>query len=249
MQLPEEIRIRAQKGRLPHGVILSGTGREELAKELAMAYLCETGQPPCGSCHNCRKVKQGIHPDLILVGKAGESLKVDDIRAMRRDAYIRPNEAERKVYLLCSAETMNHYGQNALLKLLEEGPPYAAFFFLCPNPEALLETLRSRCELFSMDSGEQQADARESALEFAKRIEAGEPLPLLEFCVTLEKWDREDVKALLDETIGILVGKALREGQLLEQITGLDTVRRACETNIGPGHVAGYLMAELIIPE
>ena len=72
------------------------------------------------------------------------------IRALRADAYIRPNEAGRKVYLLERAHTMNPSAQNAMLKLLEEGPPYAAFLLLTENAAALLPTVRSRCETLTL---------------------------------------------------------------------------------------------------
>ena len=68
------------------------------------------------------------------------------MRALRSDAYIRPNEGERKIYLLEQADRMNQSAQNAMLKLLEEGPAYAVFLLLAENGGGLLQTVRSRCE-------------------------------------------------------------------------------------------------------
>jgi len=68
------------------------------------------------------------------------------VRALRSDAYIRPNEGERKIYLLEQADRMNQSAQNAMLKLLEEGPAYAVFLLLAENGGGLLQTVRSRCE-------------------------------------------------------------------------------------------------------
>ena len=70
----------------------------------------------------------------------------DRVRALRSDAYIRPNEGERKIYLLEQADRMNQSAQNAMLKLLEEGPAYAVFLLLAENGGGLLQTVRSRCE-------------------------------------------------------------------------------------------------------
>lgn len=134
---------------LSHAYIISGpvgSGRRTLALRLAQALLCSGGRErPCGTCAHCRKAAAGIHPDLIRVGSDGKDVKVDAVRALRSDAYIRPNEAERKVYLVENAGSMNSSAQNALLKLLEDGPAYAAFLMVTGPSETLLETVRSRC--------------------------------------------------------------------------------------------------------
>lgn len=134
---------------LSHAYIISGptgSGRRTLALRLAQALLCSgNGERPCGTCVHCRKAAAGIHPDLIRVGGDGKDVKVDAVRALRSDAYIRPNEAERKVYLVENAGSMNSSAQNALLKLLEDGPAYAAFLMVTGPSETLLETVRSRC--------------------------------------------------------------------------------------------------------
>ncbi|MBQ5754386.1 MAG: AAA family ATPase [Oscillospiraceae bacterium] len=138
---------------LSHACILSGpagSGRHTLARELAMAMLCTAPleQRPCRGCTACKKAVQGIHPDLSLITplEEGKSITVDQIRALRADAHIRPNEAQRKIYVLEGADRINPSGQNAMLKLLEEGPAYAVFLLLAENELGLLETVRSRCE-------------------------------------------------------------------------------------------------------
>ena len=80
----------------------------------------------------------------------GKPITVDQVRQLRADAYIRPNEGERKVYLLEGADRMNASAQNAMLKLLEEGPAYAAFLLLAENGGGVLQTVRSRCEELSL---------------------------------------------------------------------------------------------------
>lgn len=135
---------------LSHAYILSGpagTGKHTLARLLASALVCEeAGEKPCEICPHCRKALRDIHPDVIRLGSDGKDINVAQIRALRSDAYIRPNEASRKVYILENAQTMNASAQNAMLKLLEEGPAYAAFLLLTDNVAALLPTVRSRCE-------------------------------------------------------------------------------------------------------
>ena len=90
----------------------------------------------------------GVHPDVNFISGGGEGkpIAVDQVRSLRSDAYVRPNEGQRKVYVLEGADQMNASAQNAMLKLLEEGPDYAAFLLLAENGSGVLETVRSRCE-------------------------------------------------------------------------------------------------------
>ena len=137
---------------LSHAYLISGpagSGKETLARLMAAAMVCTGGgERPCGTCPACKKARANIHPDITLAAplEGKREILVDQIRQIRADAYIRPNEAERKVYIIKDAQTMNPSAQNSILKLLEEGPVYAAFLLLCDNPGALLPTIRSRCE-------------------------------------------------------------------------------------------------------
>ena len=149
----KELLSRREEGRgLSHAYIISGpcgSGRHTLARNIAAAMVCTApGGRPCGKCAPCKKVFGKIHPDVIIIAGAGENkpISVDQVRNLRADAHIRPNEGERKIYLLEGADQMNPSAQNAMLKLLEEGPKYAAFLLLAENGGGLLQTVRSRCE-------------------------------------------------------------------------------------------------------
>lgn len=152
----KELLSQREEGRgLSHAYIISGpvgSGRHTLARILAAAMLCTGRGVPCGNCVACKKVFSSIHPDVITVlGPAeGKPIAVDQIRELQKDSHIRPNEGERKIYLLEQADKMRDEAQNAMLKLLEEGPDYAAFLLLSENPGAVLETIRSRCEQFPL---------------------------------------------------------------------------------------------------
>ena len=143
---------QGEEGRgLSHAYLISGpagSGRHTLARLLGAAMVCTAppAQRPCGRCSGCRKALGERHPDVKLLGEEEKPLSVDQVRLLRADAYVRPNEGERKVYILARADEMNPSAQNALLKLLEEGPVYAAFLLLCENPGGVLQTVRSRCE-------------------------------------------------------------------------------------------------------
>jgi DNA polymerase-3 subunit delta' len=111
---------------------------------LAAAVLCEGGEKPCFACPACRKVMADTHPDFITVtDPEHKNVAVKLVREIREDMFVRPNEADRKIYLF--AQDLGIEGQNALLKILEEPPSYGVFMLLTDNPEKLLPTVRSRC--------------------------------------------------------------------------------------------------------
>ena len=147
-------RLTAAQRRLSHCYILegpAGSGKKTLARILAAAMECEgDGDIPCGVCGACRKVFKNEHPDVITVDSDKATVPIRLIRDMQADAYIRPNEGRRKVYILPRAQDMQAPAQNALLKLLEEPPAYCSFLLLTDTTEKLLETVRSRAVELSM---------------------------------------------------------------------------------------------------
>ena len=114
------VRSAARRGQLSHAVILTGEGdKPSAARFIAAAHLCRgEGERPCLRCNACRKVMEGIHPDVTEVKDADrKELAVDTVRALRQDVYIRPNEGERKVYLFTDCAQLNERDQNVLLKI------------------------------------------------------------------------------------------------------------------------------------
>jgi DNA polymerase III subunit delta' len=93
------------------------------------------------------RVERRAHPDLYVVEPVGDQIRIDDVRALRHDLHMRPFEAERRVYVLFSADTMNDDAADALLKDLEEPPPYAVIVLVADDLGPLPETIRSRCQL------------------------------------------------------------------------------------------------------
>ncbi len=142
-------------GRVSHAYAISGpegSGKHTLARLLSAAMQCQSGAAvPCGLCPACRKALAGVHPDIITVDDAEhKSMTVDPIRAARSDLFIRPNEGKRKIYCIPRGQDMNESAQNALLKILEEPPPYGVFLILTTNDQRLLPTIRSRCVTLSL---------------------------------------------------------------------------------------------------
>lgn len=166
--------------RLPHAIMLRGGSealRQRLSLFLAEAFVCESDEKPCGKCSHCLKVQSGNHPDVITADPSSQgekTFKIALVREIKDDAYIIPNEANSKVYILRSADKMNIQAQNALLKLIEEPPPYARFILECDSSAAMLETIMSRVTLFDLgaDTDEISDELRKKADDTAARLAA-----------------------------------------------------------------------------
>ncbi|MCC6314681.1 MAG: AAA family ATPase, partial [Thermomicrobiales bacterium] len=143
-----------------------GVGKRALATVFAQALLCPTERPdrsvPCGVCRACRNVVRGAHPDVQvfdLAGQAAEAekrgtknttLTIDTVRRLRAGAALRPMEAARRIIIVDDAETMQEPAQEALLKTLEEPPQAVTLLLLTDDAEALLPTIRSRCQTIEL---------------------------------------------------------------------------------------------------
>jgi DNA polymerase-3 subunit delta' len=113
-----------------------GVGKTRAALAFATALL-----------HDDQRVGRRSHPDLYVVEPLGDQIRIDEIRELRRDLHMRPFEADRRVYLLLGADRMNEDAADALLKDLEEPPPYAVVILVADELGPLPETIRSRCQL------------------------------------------------------------------------------------------------------
>ncbi len=153
-RLKENLLAGVSRGRISHFYLISGpagSGKRTLARLLAAALMCTGADKPCHTCSACRKVLADAHPDLITVtDPEHKNISVAQVRQVREEMFIRPNEAEKKIYLF--PQPLGIEGQNALLKILEEPPSYGVFILLTENPEKLLTTVRSRCTELRMQS-------------------------------------------------------------------------------------------------
>lgn len=244
---------------LSHAYIISGpsgSGRHALARRLAAAMLCSgAGEKPCGRCVSCQKTAKGIHPDVSVITGPEENkpVTVDQVRALRSDAYVLPNEGKRKVYLLEGADRMNPSAQNAMLKLLEEGPLYAAFLLIAGNGGGLLQTVRSRCEELILTQAEESADGearleRQTVAEkLANALERAGELELLETAQLLDsKRGREELTTLLDVLEAELAARACRtsdRSRLMRAAELVKKMRNAAQLNVSGGQLSGWLCA------
>jgi DNA polymerase-3 subunit delta' len=153
------------RGTLPQSLVFAGpegVGKRLAAVALAQAMNCPNAAAAsgvasagmdeglalpidaCGQCSVCRRIAQGVHPDVIQLTS---DIGIDDIRTAIESAGYRPFEGKRRVFILDSADRLSSEIQNALLKTLEEPPPSSSFVLITARPDVLLPTVRSRCPM------------------------------------------------------------------------------------------------------
>jgi DNA polymerase-3 subunit delta' len=168
-------------GAVRHAYLFSGPpglGRRTLALHFAQALNCPTPLElgvPCGQCRDCRQIAAMQHADLTVVQAEGSVLKVDQIREARRTLTLKPYQANYRVALFLRFQEANDNAANALLKTLEEAPSYAVLILTADNPEQLLPTIVSRCEVLRLrplkvDEAVQELERRGVESERAKLI-------------------------------------------------------------------------------
>jgi DNA polymerase-3 subunit delta' len=166
----EILRRLVTSKRVPHSLLFagaSGVGKKHFALELAKSFVCQNPQTTgdaCDTCAACRRADKftfpktddrdafkrvifSEHPDIGLVVPYNKNILVDAIRELETEANFRPYEAKARILIIDDADKMNDSASNALLKTLEEPPPSSYIFLVSSRPDALLSTIRSRCQM------------------------------------------------------------------------------------------------------
>lgn len=221
---PLEAALKAMlvSGRFPHAVILEGGSAPErltLAKKLAAALVCSAGkaEAPCGVCSHCKKAAADSHADIpfYTVEDKPRAFKVEYVRDIRNNAYVIPNEADKKVFILENAHTMGVEGQNAILKILEEPPSYVNFILLSSSKSVFLPTILSRATVFTVGEAKAELDdeiraaAVQAAINVAKAAAATNDFEIVKAAAVFEK-DAKLLKVALP-VIQEIFAAAMRE--------------------------------------
>lgn len=143
------------KHRVAHAYLLEGirgTGKKEIALLITKSLFCDSlieGFKPCEACHNCRRINSGNHPDVHKVEPDGLSIKKLQIQELQEEFSKKGVESSRKVYMISDADKMSVSAANSLLKFLEEPNSQTTAFLLTEQPQQLLPTILSRCQILS----------------------------------------------------------------------------------------------------
>ncbi len=138
--------------RIAHAYLFTGmrgTGKTSTARILAKALNCKDGPTisPCNQCDNCQEIMRSESLDVLEIDGASNR-GIDEIRDLREKARFSPAKAKFKIYIIDEIHMLTNPAFNALLKILEEPPPYIIFIFATTDPHKLLPTIISRCQRF-----------------------------------------------------------------------------------------------------
>ncbi len=231
--------------------------RSDLCRRLAAAMVC-TGREkkPCGTCVHCDTATRGVHPDITAVDLAEgkREITVDQIRALRDDTVVMPNEADRKVYII--GPSMNVPAQNALLKVLEEPPGGASFVLSVRSPGELLPTVRSRCAFVSAETAHSADGADDDAFagEFLEAL--SDPVKLTELTFKLESLEKDKFIRFIESARNAAARKlkacycpggegAAPADRLIDAVYVLSRAKEYFDLNVGRVHIAGMISAAL----
>ena len=151
-QVTVTIKNSIVQGKIAHAYLFSGprgVGKTTTARILAKTINCEKfpTKEPCNKCSSCQQISNGSSLDVIEID-AASNRGIEQIRELRENASFAPASSKYKVYIVDEAHQITADAFNALLKTLEEPPPYIVFILATTQPEKLPLTILSRCQHF-----------------------------------------------------------------------------------------------------
>jgi DNA polymerase-3 subunit gamma/tau len=203
------LRGAIEEKRIGHAYLFCGprgTGKTTTARIFAKALNCEQGPraDPCGTCERCRSTEDGSEVDIVEID-AASNRGIDDIRGLRESASYRPMRARFKIFLVDEAHMLTKEAVNAFLKTLEEPPPHVKLFFATTEPEKLLPTFVSRCQLVRLVLISEEAIAARLSHVFAQEgIQAGPGVA--EELARRSRGGLRDALSLADQLISLVGG-------------------------------------------
>ncbi len=139
--IKSRIKNSIAKDKFPHASIIvgeDGIGKSKIAKEIAISLLEESQRMSCADIIEFKPINK-------------KSIGIDDIRNLIEEVNKKPIEGSKKVIIMYKSELITEVAQNAFLKTIEEPPKGVHILLLCENMEQMLDTIKSRCEVFKLN--------------------------------------------------------------------------------------------------
>ncbi len=237
------LRNALRDDRVAHAYLFSGprgTGKTSTARILAKALNCSApeAERPCNQCPTCIAITEGRMLDLIEIDAASNN-SVDDVRELRDKVGFRPSEGRYKIYIIDEVHMLSGSAFNALLKTLEEPPPFARFILATTEPHKIPATVLSRCQRFDFRRIPAPEIAHHLQHVAAEEGFAAEPDALLAIARSAQGCMRDAV-SLLDQMLSF--GTDTVTAEQVQQVLGavneqavLDLVGAIAARDVGRG--------------
>lgn len=149
----ETLKNSIKSGKIAHAYLFSGPrgcGKTSTARILAKALNCQNGptDQPCGQCSTCQEITKGTSLDVIEIDGASNT-SVENIRQIKDEVLFQPSNSKYKIYIIDEVHMLSTSAFNALLKTIEEPPPYVIFIFATTELQKVPATIKSRCQQFN----------------------------------------------------------------------------------------------------
>ncbi|MCH5184088.1 MAG: DNA polymerase III subunit gamma/tau [Oscillospiraceae bacterium] len=249
------LRMQCREDRVAHAYLFCGTrgtGKTSIAKILAKAVNCEhpVDGNPCNQCPACKEIDAGISTDVQEIDAASHT-GVDDVRSLTDEVVYPPSVLKKRVYIIDEVHMLSIAAFNALLKTLEEPPPYVVFVLATTELSKLPATIVSRCIRFDFNrlaeeiiadrlryvAKEEHILLGEGAPELLARLADGamrDGLSILEACTSGVGSENEITAEAIRERLGIANGekltafyRAVAQQQIPDALATLDDVYRS----------------------
>lgn len=153
--ITKTLRNAIKNNRISHAYLFSGprgVGKTTVARLLAKSLNCTNRQPngePCNVCDSCREITNDNrnHPDVFEIDGASNR-NIEDVRELKEKVKYGPVRSKYKIFIIDEVHMLTGASFNALLKTLEEPPPYVVFIFATTSPEKVPLTILGRCQKF-----------------------------------------------------------------------------------------------------